>query len=88
MSLNNLSIVVPDPLLSIEILNLESMDESLSAARVSTLLEDHAFDFVEFVSCKSSGEPVVVLVVLSTVEETIFRSQNDVGRGSVLCAPC
>jgi hypothetical protein len=79
MSLNDFSIVVPDPLLSIEVLNFETMDESLFAAVVVELLENHAFDFVKFVSLEFSGEPVILLEVVFAVEETKFGSQNDVG---------
>ena len=77
MSLNNISIVVPDPLLSIEVLNSESINESFFAATVSTLLENHTFEFVKFVSWKFSSEPEFVLVVRFTIEETVFGSQND-----------
>ena len=70
MSLNDFSVVVPDPLLSIEVLDLETTNNFSLAALMVKLLENHTFDFMKFASWKSSGEPVVVGVVVFTIEET------------------
>jgi hypothetical protein len=52
-----LTVIVENPLFSVEVLDLETINGSLQAAILESLLEDDLFDFIEIGLWEINGDP-------------------------------
>ena len=69
-SWESFTVLVWNPLSSIKVFDDDSLNESLVAAGVTSLFENHLGDFVNLTLWESSGDPEFLSKVLSSVMET------------------